>query len=276
MLLLAALIVRGVSFEFRGKRDAPGWRATWSWTLDDRQRRCSRCCSASRWATCWPACRSTRTASSPGRSSTCSRRTGSSSASPCWRCRLLHGSTFLSLKTTGVVHERARRLGGRWRSWSPSSPWSCFASGRSRCPTGACVPGRCSSSPSSPIVAAAWWCATGSAGGPFAATAVAMAATVASIFVDLYPNVMVSSTDSAYNLTVANSASSDVRAEGDDCRRGGPGPLVLLYQGWTYYVSAARIQGPRGRCRRCRGRRRRRPDHQGRSPGHLSGVPPTG
>ena len=32
-LLLAALIVRGVSFEFRGKFDSPTWRSTWSWTL---------------------------------------------------------------------------------------------------------------------------------------------------------------------------------------------------------------------------------------------------
>ena len=32
-LLLAALILRGVSFEFRGKFDRPGWRSTWSWTL---------------------------------------------------------------------------------------------------------------------------------------------------------------------------------------------------------------------------------------------------
>src|SRR5262249_735829 len=28
-LLLAALIVRGVSFEYRGKRDAASWRSTW-------------------------------------------------------------------------------------------------------------------------------------------------------------------------------------------------------------------------------------------------------
>src|SRR5664279_5652103 len=30
-LLLAGLIIRGVSFEFRGKFDGPRWRATWSW-----------------------------------------------------------------------------------------------------------------------------------------------------------------------------------------------------------------------------------------------------
>ena len=63
-LLLAALIVRGVSFEFRGKFDRAGWRATWSWTLTIG-RSWRRCCSAWGWATCWPACRSTRRATSP-------------------------------------------------------------------------------------------------------------------------------------------------------------------------------------------------------------------
>ena len=29
VLLLAALIVRGVAFEYRGKRDAVRWRRTW-------------------------------------------------------------------------------------------------------------------------------------------------------------------------------------------------------------------------------------------------------
>ena len=34
-----------------------------------------------------------------------------------------------------------------------------------------------------------------------------MAATVSSLFVDLFPNVLVSSTDAAYNLTVSGAAS---------------------------------------------------------------------
>src|ERR1700742_1266951 len=33
MLILIALIIRGVSFEYRGKVNNPRWRATWDWTL---------------------------------------------------------------------------------------------------------------------------------------------------------------------------------------------------------------------------------------------------
>ena len=32
-LVLAALIIRGVSFEFWGKHDSPRWRAGWEWAL---------------------------------------------------------------------------------------------------------------------------------------------------------------------------------------------------------------------------------------------------
>ena len=70
-LLLAALIIRGVSFEFRGQvRPA---RLALDLELDaDHRFGCSRrCCSASASATCWPGCRSTRTAISPGPSWTC-------------------------------------------------------------------------------------------------------------------------------------------------------------------------------------------------------------
>ena len=33
VLLLASLIARGLSFEYRGKRDSKRWRAGWSWAL---------------------------------------------------------------------------------------------------------------------------------------------------------------------------------------------------------------------------------------------------
>ena len=71
VLLLLALMARGVSFEFRGRRPtaAAGRRAgpgRSAWAACSR-----RCSSASRSATCWPACRSTPSRSSPGRSGTC-------------------------------------------------------------------------------------------------------------------------------------------------------------------------------------------------------------
>ena len=51
----------------------------------------------------------------------------------------------------------------------------------------------------------------GREGWAFTASAVAMAAAVSSLFVDLFPNVLVSSTDAAYNLTVSGAASGATR-----------------------------------------------------------------
>ena len=62
------------------------------------------------------------------------------------------------------------------------------------------------------------------------------------IFIDLHPNVMVSSTSAAYNLTVGNAA----------CGHYAPTvmtivaliflPLVLLYQGWPFHVFRVRVR----------------------------------
>ena len=76
----------------------------------------------------------------------------------------------------------------------------------------------------------------------FAASAVAMAATVGSLFVDLYPNVMVSSTDAAYNLTVSGAASGSYALKVMTVVAVALVPIVLLYQSWSYRVFRARVQ----------------------------------
>jgi cytochrome bd-type quinol oxidase subunit 2 len=57
------------------------------------------------------------------------------------------------------------------------------------------------------IVAAAWSVRDGHSGWGFTATTAALAATIVALFVHLYPNVMVSTTNSAYNLTAKSTAS---------------------------------------------------------------------
>ena len=56
---------------------------------------------------------------------------------------------------------------------------------------------------------------------------------------------MVSSTNPAYNLTVSATASSSYALTVMTVVALIFFPLVLLYQGWTYYVFRARIRGPR-------------------------------
>jgi cytochrome bd ubiquinol oxidase subunit II len=81
-------------------------------------------------------------------------------------------------------------------------------------------------------------------GWAFTASAVAIATSLVSIFVGLYPNVMVSSTSSAYNLTVSNSASGQYALTVMTIVGVLFVPLVLFYQGWSYHVFRARVGAP--------------------------------
>src|ERR1022692_3135188 len=85
-------------------------------------------------------------------------------------------------------------------------------------------------------IAAIWLVHSRSDGFAFAATTVTMAACIVSIFTGLYPNVMVSSTNAAYNLTVHNTASGAYSLKVMTVVVVVFLPFVLAYQTWTYYV----------------------------------------
>jgi cytochrome bd ubiquinol oxidase subunit II len=91
------------------------------------------------------------------------------------------------------------------------------------------------------VLAAVWLVYEGRDGFAFAATSVTMASCILSIFVDLYPNVMVSSTNAAYNLTVHNTASGAYSLKVMTVVVILFLPFVLAYQTWTYYVFRRRV-----------------------------------
>ena len=103
------------------------------------------------------------------------------------------------------------------------------------------------------VLAAVWLVYEHRDGFAFAATTVTMAACIISIFVGLYPNVMVSSTKAAYNLTVHNTASGAYSLKVMTVVAIIFLPFVLAYQTWTYYVFRRRVSKqefqprPRGR-----------------------------
>jgi cytochrome d ubiquinol oxidase subunit II len=77
----------------------------------------------------------------------------------------------------------------------------------------------------------------------FAATAFGVVLLVATVFMSLYPRVLVSSPDFANSLTVDNASSSHYALAVMTVVALIFTPLVLLYQGWTYYVFRARVGG---------------------------------
>jgi cytochrome d ubiquinol oxidase subunit II len=149
---------------------------------------------------------------------------------------LLHGAAFLALRTTGDLRLRALRLG---RTLGPIAAlvvvafvaWTRIVSGHgvllSVVELGAVLA----------AVAAAVLVRSGRDG------AATMAAVVVSIFTELYPRVMVSSLGAANDLTVSGSASSSYALRVMTVVLVVLLPVVLVYQGWTYHVFRNRLSG---------------------------------
>jgi cytochrome d ubiquinol oxidase subunit II len=243
LLVLAALIARGVAFEFRGKSEDLRWRRTWTWCttfgslliplligvglgdlLVGLPINSSHDYTGNFFDLLTPY----------------GLWTGLTILGLC----LLHGATFLMLKTTDDVRERARAI-SRPLGWIAVALvvgfviWTRIVVGHTQ------VPGPVEILALIAVIFAARLARSEHHEGlAFTASATAIAATVGSIFIDLYPNVMVSSTSSVFNLSVNNAASGHYALAAMTIVTVVCLPLVLLYQGWSFYVFRARVQAP--------------------------------
>jgi cytochrome d ubiquinol oxidase subunit II len=152
----------------------------------------------------------------------------------------LHGATFLSLKTTGDMHERSRRLARRIAPVTTAAVigfaiWTHVA----HSDTFFLNPVELLAVLA--VLAAFWLVYEQRDGFAFAATTVTMASAIVAIFTGLYPNVMVSSTSAANNLTAANTASPAYPLKIMSVVAIILLPVVLIYQAWTYYVFRRRV-----------------------------------
>lgn len=75
----------------------------------------------------------------------------------------------------------------------------------------------------------------------FAASSLAIVATTAAFFAGLFPRLMVSSLDPAWSLTITNASSSPYTLSVMTTAAAVFVPIVLLYQGWTYYIFRKRV-----------------------------------
>jgi cytochrome d ubiquinol oxidase subunit II len=78
-------------------------------------------------------------------------------------------------------------------------------------------------------------------GWAFALSGTAIAAAVAMLFLSLFPDVLPSSLDPAWSLTVTNASATPYTLRIMTWCAGFATPLVVLYQGWTYWVFRRRI-----------------------------------
>lgn len=153
---------------------------------------------------------------------------------------LLHGATFIALKTTGGVRSRASLLARRLAPFTALAvlaflPWTHTTAGKG------VLPDIIQLLAALAVLAAAWLVLGRHDGWAFVATTCTMATTILSIFTNLYPRVMVSSTNPAYSLTVDNSASGNYTLKVMSIVAIVLFPVVLAYQSWTYHVFRLRV-----------------------------------
>jgi cytochrome d ubiquinol oxidase subunit II len=246
LLILFFLIIRVVSFEWREKSESPGWRAVWMWA----------------------------------------NTVGSFGASLIWGIGLsnllyglpidsngdfsgtfwdlfsgytvlggvtivllfaFHGSTYLTLRTTGDLCERAAAAARRL------SVVAALAVAGFLAWTVAVAVDRNDKDVFPPVLPAALGMAAIAlallfvfgrrSGWAFVMTAFATVLWVATVFTSLYPRVMVSSPDFGNSLTVDGASSAHYTLVLLTVVAAIFVPLMLLYQGWTYHVFRARVGG---------------------------------
>jgi cytochrome d ubiquinol oxidase subunit II len=154
-----------------------------------------------------------------------------------------HGLMYLTLKTEGELRERARRL------TLPVGLVTAVAAVAFLLWANA-IRGDTLSTTVAVVAAAAWLVALGAArirreGVAFLASALTIGLAVASLFLALFPDVMPSSTDPALSLTATNAASTPYTLTIMTVVAVIFVPVVLVYQGWTYYVFRRRVTTPR-------------------------------
>jgi len=246
LLVLVFLIVRVVSFEWRAKSENEGWRSVWTW---------ANTIGSAGAALVWGVGLANLVHGVPIDSDGDYAGDFFDLFSPYTVFAGLavvllfafHGATFLTLRTTGDLRERAEHAARRL-----SIPAAVVAAAFLAWTVAVAVDRNDKDlfPPALPavlgiaaLVLAVAFLFRGRTGRAFAMTALGTIAAVATLFTSLYPRVMVSSPDFENSLTVDGAASSHYALAVMTVVAVIFVPIVLIYQGWTYYVFRKRLGG---------------------------------
>jgi cytochrome d ubiquinol oxidase subunit II len=248
VLMLLALIVRGVAFEFRSKDENPRWRALWDWCIFG---------GSAVPALLWGVAMADIVRGLPidGRMQFVGSffdllhpyaLLGGVAGLSLFA---LHGALFLSLRTADEILTRAKTVASRL--WLPvlaigaaTVVASYFATDIFRRP--GANPGLSALAAGAAFLAAGWLIQSKRHGWAFAMTGLSIALTVVTTFRGLYPRVMISSLNSEWSLTITNASSSPYTLRVMTIVALICVPIVLAYQAWNYYVFRARVVGKQG------------------------------
>ena len=238
LLILLALIVRGLAFEYRAKRDDDTWRARWDLAII-----LGSFVPALLWGVAFAnivrGVPIDENAEYVGGFFDLLSPYALLGGVTTLLLFLTHGALFVALKTDGDIRHRARALALKsgvaaavaavgFLLWTQSMTGS----------TGSLVLFTAAALALVGGLAAATKAREGWA---FTGNFVAIGLAVAGLFAALFPDVMPSSLDPAWSLTTTNASATDYTLTVMTWVAVLFTPLVLMYQGWTYWVFRRRI-----------------------------------
>jgi cytochrome d ubiquinol oxidase subunit II len=246
LALLTCLIVRAVSFDWRGRGAGERWRRSWRWAST---------ASSVGAPFFWGVGLAALLHGLPlGSDQTFAGNAGDAFSAYTVVVGLatvllfaFHGATFLTLRLDGALRERAEGLARRLAlpaavvvagvlAWTAGV--ATDRNDRSLLPV--LVPAVAGAAG---VVAAGLLVRARRPGWAFAATALTAGMIVATLFTGLYPRVIVSHPGFSNSLTLSGAATAHYALSVITVVAGVCTPVVLLYQGWTYHVFRARVGG---------------------------------
>ncbi|MFF4235701.1 cytochrome d ubiquinol oxidase subunit II [Actinomadura geliboluensis] len=237
LLILLALIIRGVAFEYRGKKDDARWRSRWD--------------KAIFWgslvpAFLWGVAFANIVRGVPLDADHEYVGTLADLLNPYALLGgltttilfVLHGAVFLALKTSGSIRYRARRI-------AELAVVAAIVTGGAfllitQVQHGKPVTWLTAAGAAAALVLAALANRAGREGWAFIGTGAAIVLAVATLFTALFPDVMPSTLESG-GLTTENAASTGYTLKIMTWVAVVFTPIVMIYQGWTYWVFRKRI-----------------------------------
>ncbi|MGW4477271.1 cytochrome d ubiquinol oxidase subunit II [Rhodococcus triatomae] len=238
LLILVALIVRVCAIEYRGKIDDATWRSRWDWGII-----LGSWVPAILWGVAFA--NIVRGVAIDENRQVVSgffdllnpyALLGGATTAIVFS---LHGAVFIALKTADEVHEDAVKLASRlsiptvviagafvlWTQLAYGKGWTWILVGIA----------------AAALLGVVALTAVAREGWAFVLTTVAVIGAVVLLFASLYPNVMPSTISDDYSLTIYNASSSPYTLKVMTWAAAFMTPVVLMYQGWTYWVFRKRI-----------------------------------
>ncbi len=244
VLMLIALILRGVAFEYRSLRDDPAWRNRWDWAIF-----IGSLLPALLWGVAV---------------GNLMRGFAIDENMNYWGGLLpllnpyallgglvfvalftMHGANFLALKTEKEIAARAKAVA--FKAWVVAVVltmlfviWTFFATDILTKPgVNGLIPALLAAVA---LLLVGWFARQGKDGWAFVMGSLTVVFATVMVFMGLYPRILISTLDPAYSLTIENAAASPYTLKIMTIVALIFVPIVLIYQIWTYRVFRERIK----------------------------------